>query len=215
MQQRATAATSITVIALGANASPDRAGNERRVLAAAARLRQALGRGLRVSPLWRSPAWPPGSGPPFVNAVAVLPRLLPPDRLLARLHRIEAGAGRVRAARWAARTLDLDLVASGPRIRPDRTTLWRWIALPPAAQGRRTPDSLLLPHPRMHERGFVLRPLAALAPRWRHPLLGRRVADLERALPPAARRGLRPLALRDGPPRRIRPAALVKGVRRA
>lgn len=205
----------LTIVALGANAAPRRSANRRRVLAGLAALRRVLGRGVVASPLWASPAWPPGSGPDFVNAVCVLPCRMAPAAVLARLHRIEAAAGRIRGARWSARSLDLDLIAAGGAVRPDRATLRRWIALDPAAQRRSTPDGLVLPHPRMQDRAFVLLPLLALAPGWRHPTLGRDVAGMAAALPRRARAGLRPLAARDGPARRVARDALANRARRS
>ncbi|MCX7385000.1 MAG: 2-amino-4-hydroxy-6-hydroxymethyldihydropteridine diphosphokinase, partial [Alphaproteobacteria bacterium] len=79
-------------------------------------------------------------------------------------HAIEARAGRVRGAANAARTLDLDIID--------------------IAGLRRDTPAPILPHPRAHERGFVLRPLADVAPGWVHPRLGRTVEDLLATLPP-------------------------------
>lgn len=84
------------------------------------------------------------SGPDFVNAVCALDTELPAAELLACLHDIEAGAGRVRSTPNAPRTLDLDLLAHGDQRCDDAT--------------------LQLPHPRAHERAFVLLPWAEIAP---------------------------------------------------
>lgn len=153
----------------------------------------ALGREAMRSRLWRSPAWPPG-GPDYVNAAMGLQVDLDASALLQSLHGIEARWGRERAARWEARTLDLDLLAWGDAVAPDPATQRRWRELPPEAQGREAPDALVLPHPRMQDRGFVLLPLAEVQPGWRHPLLGTTVAGMLAALPPRATEGVRPLA---------------------
>jgi 2-amino-4-hydroxy-6-hydroxymethyldihydropteridine diphosphokinase len=143
---------------------------------------------------WRTPAEPPGSGPDFVNGAARLETALAPEALLAALHGIEAALGRTRPARWAPRVCDLDLIAMDGTVLPDRATLERWMALDPAEARRLRPPRLILPHPRMHERAFVLLPLAEVAPGWRHPVTGRTVAEMCDILPQAARAGMAPLA---------------------
>ncbi len=87
--------------------------------------------------------------PPFVNAVARIETHLPPLALLQKLHAIERTAGRRRATRWGPRTLDLDIVDYHGLIR---------------SSGR-----LILPHPGIPERIFVLKPIAELVEEWRHP----------------------------------------------
>lgn len=158
----------------------------------------ALGTGpAALSRLWRSPAWPPG-GPAYVNAAMRLPVALAPEALLAALHRIEARFGRERVVRWGARTLDLDLLAVGDLVRPDAGTQGFWRALPPERQGREAPVGLVLPHPRLQDRAFVLLPLGEVAPRWRHPLLGLDVAAMAAALPEGTLAGVAPLANPEG-----------------
>ncbi len=95
---------------------------------------------------------------------------LAPQALLAMLHRVEAGMGRVRGERWAARIVDLDLLAYGNRR--------------VGQAGPNGHDGLVIPHPRMAERAFVLAPLADLAPDWRHPVLGKSATELLAALGP-------------------------------
>lgn len=144
------------------------------------------------SRFWRTPAWPLGSGPDYINAAAAMRTQHNPEATLAILHRIEADLGRRRdGGRWQARGIDLDLIAWGEAIRPDAVMQDAWRALPADEQQRRAPDRLILPHPRMQDRGFVLAPLAEVAPGWRHPRLGLTVAQMLAALPEAALDGMR------------------------
>lgn len=148
----------------------------------------------RVSRLWNSAAVPAGSGPDFVNAALTLRTALSAPQLLALLHRIEAALGRDRSSgRWSPRVLDLDLIALDDHVLPDVATQRAWMTLPPAQQQVRSPDRLILPHPRMQDRGFVLAPLAEIAPNWRHPVLNLTVRAMLNRLPAAARAGLHPL----------------------
>lgn len=101
--------------------------------------------GVAHSPWYRTaPVGGPPGQPDYINAVAALDTLLTPDELLNALQAIETAQGRVRSARWGARTLDLDLLLYGQRIRTDP-----W---------------LTLPHPRLHQRAFVLYPLHDIDP---------------------------------------------------
>lgn len=158
------------LVAIGANLpGPDGAPPVETCRRAAAALDRVLP-GVRLVALsgwWASDPVPPQPGAPrFVNGVARLrARGAPPDpaALLAALHRLEAAAGRERPYPNAPRTLDLDLIACGALLRD-------------------APDPVL-PHPRAHRRGFVLCPLAEVAPGWRHPRLGLSVEALIAALP--------------------------------
>jgi len=114
---------------------------------------------------------PASDQPWFVNGVIAVATALEPAALLAQMRRIEAEFGRVRGAANAARTLDLDLLAYGDRVE----------SLSPGwAPG--SPGGLILPHPRLAERAFVLLPLADIAPSWHHPVTGRSRAELIGAL---------------------------------
>lgn len=140
------------VIALGANlAGADGADPAATLTRAAQRLRRVPGLGaVRLSALFASAPVGGPSQPDYVNAVALARTRLAPATLLARLHRVEADFGRTREVRWGARTLDLDLVQYGdPGAGSDVTS---------------TTPELTLPHPRAHERAFVLRPWADVDP---------------------------------------------------
>jgi 2-amino-4-hydroxy-6-hydroxymethyldihydropteridine diphosphokinase len=105
---------------------------------------------------------PPGS-PPFLNGAALLETALTPDALLERLQRIERAHERLREVANGPRTLDLDLVLHGDALRDG--------------------PELTLPHPRAHQRAFVLVPAAEVAPQMLHPGLGRTLSELRDALP--------------------------------
>lgn len=150
-------------IALGANL-PSTAGPPARTLVAALGRLAALGIAVtRRSRLYRSPAWPRPEEPEFVNAAAEIATKLPPAELMDMLLRIEAEFGRKRAAANAPRSLDIDLLDYDGLV----------------AAGSPGP---VLPHPRLAERAFVLRPLAEIAPSWRHPASGRTIGELIAAL---------------------------------
>ncbi|TDL75006.1 2-amino-4-hydroxy-6-hydroxymethyldihydropteridine diphosphokinase [Palleronia sediminis] len=138
-----------------------------------------------VSGFYSNPAFPRGSGPDFVNAVASFVSDLAPGEVLARLHAAERRFGRERDLRWGPRTLDLDLVAAGDAVLPDGEAWARWAGLAPDRRGTEAPEGLILPHPRLAERAFVLIPMHDILPAWRHPATGASVAQMLDALPPA------------------------------
>ncbi|TWI04746.1 2-amino-4-hydroxy-6-hydroxymethyldihydropteridine diphosphokinase [Luteimonas cucumeris] len=126
---------------------------------------------LRASQLYRTPAWGMERQPDFINAVAMLDTRLAPQSLLEHLLAIECRHGRVRedGQRWGPRTLDLDLLLYGDAVTDQ--------------------PGLHVPHPQMHLRAFVLRPLVEIAPDAIIPGVGPAAAALE-AL---ADDGIRPL----------------------
>ncbi len=179
------------LIALGANLGGSVRKNAEAIHSAIGMIERMGVKATMTSNLWRTPAFPADSGPDFVNACARLETTLEPQALLDVLHEVEARLGRVRGVRWAARVIDIDLLAAGDRIVPDRMKVAFWMNLPPDDQRQLTPDELILPHPRMHERAFVLVPLAQIAPDWQHPVLKKTVRALEMALDPVERAAIR------------------------
>lgn len=182
-----------TLIALGANL-PSEAGPPAQTLSKAISALAGSGLVIRaVSRFFETPCFPAGAGPDYVNAALVARTTQTAPDILACLHAVEARFGRERQERWGMRTLDLDLLALGDRILPDRETQRHWMELPADRQRTQAPDRLVLPHPRMHERAFVLVPLCDVAPDWRHPVLGRTVRQMTAALAPSALAELRAL----------------------
>jgi 2-amino-4-hydroxy-6-hydroxymethyldihydropteridine diphosphokinase len=126
---------------------------------------------LRLSPVYETdPVGPPQ--PPYLNMVAELETELSPKGLLAEMLRVEKALGRERRERWGPRTLDLDLLLYGDLVLEEA--------------------GLSVPHPRLHERAFVLVPLLDLLPEGRHPLLGQSFAELLASLDASS---VRPLVL--------------------
>ena len=137
-------------IAFGANLSNPK-------LTFKAAIKALEGRGVvlvKLSALWQSPAWPPGSGQPdYINACAEVDFNGEARGLLDILHEVEAEFGRERTVKNAARALDLDLLDFRGWVIEDE-------------------GGMIVPHPRMLTRGFVLFPLAEIASDWRDPVKG-------------------------------------------
>jgi 2-amino-4-hydroxy-6-hydroxymethyldihydropteridine diphosphokinase len=152
------------LIGLGANLPHPTTGGPAATLAAALGMLEEAGVAVtRRSRWYSSPAWPPSDQPRYVNGVAVVDTTLGAATLLAALQSVESRLGRVRSVPNAARTIDLDLLAYHEQITCE-------------------PD-LVLPHPRLHERAFVLLPMADVAPDWRHPVTGMPLERLIALLP--------------------------------
>lgn len=147
----------------------------------------------KQSQWYSAPAFPAGSGSEYVNGVVEIESCLQPNAILAALHNIESELGRTRPKRWASRVIDLDLLAYGAEIAPNPATFTHWQRLPLVEQLQAAPEGLILPHPRLQDRAFVLKPLAEIAPAWQHPVLGKSANALLAELPAEARDEIRPL----------------------
>jgi len=181
------------VIAAGSNLSHQDHISESIVSQAITAVASLTGSEPLVSRFYRTLAFPAGSGPDFVNAAFAVDWTGSPEDLLALLHRVETDAGRTRTNRWEARVLDLDLVALGDCVRPDAATQTAWRTMPLDQAAACAPERLILPHPRLQERGFVLVPMADIAPGWQHPLTGQTVAGMLAALPEEELVEIRPI----------------------
>lgn len=151
------------LIALGANL-PSRFGSPYQTLQAAKRsIENQDIRIISESRTWITAPVPVSDQPWYHNEVIAVNTALSPYALLEVLQGIENDFGRVRTVRNAPRLLDLDLVAYGDTIldKPE----------------------LIVPHPRMHQRAFVLRPLSDITPVWHHPLTGQSLADMLMRIP--------------------------------
>ncbi|MBO1323660.1 2-amino-4-hydroxy-6-hydroxymethyldihydropteridine diphosphokinase [Acetobacter sp. TBRC 12305] len=151
--------TPLALIAIGANLPRDGRTALQTCQHAVDLLRAVPGVALKaVSHWYESAPQPPSGQPPYVNGMVLCATTLDPFALLDVLQHIETHNGRERSVPNAARTLDLDLVAYD-------------------AQCLDT-DRLVLPHPRAHERAFVLRPLHDVMPDWVHPRSGAALAQM-------------------------------------
>ena len=146
------------LVALGSNRRHGTYGAPAEVVKAAARALAAHGIAVeRLSPIRSTPALGP-AGRGFANAAALVVTEHDPSALLHILKQVERAFGRRRGRRWGPRVLDLDII------------LW--------AEGWWADGALTVPHPEFRKRGFVLAPLAGIAPGWRDPLSGATVRQL-------------------------------------
>jgi 2-amino-4-hydroxy-6-hydroxymethyldihydropteridine diphosphokinase len=165
------------LLALGGNLR-GRWGGPAESIPRACRILEAAGlKVVRASSLYLTEAVGRGRQTPYLNVVVMVSGACAPGALLRMCKRIERSAGRRQSPPMQARPLDIDILDCGGRR----------LGWPPL---RRERGRLILPHPLLHLRTFVLVPLMEVAPQWRHPVLGRRPKALLARLPPKARTGV-------------------------
>lgn len=147
---------------------------------------------LKMSVIYTTPSFPSG-GPDYANGAAVVAFGGNAEELLIKLHEIESLFDRVRDERWGARTMDLDLLAVGQTVLPDMKTVKHWMDLALNEQATAAPVELILPHPRLQDRAFVLIPLADVAPDWVHPILKKTVSQMLNELPEDQKKSILPV----------------------
>ena len=111
--------------------------------------------------------------------------------MLQKLHEIEEKFDRQRVSRWSARTLDLDLLALEAQVLPSKEIFQEWYNLPLSEQREKIPSELIVPHPRIQEREFVLLPLLDIQPNWTHPILNKTVLQLCEELPEKIKKNIK------------------------
>ena len=183
----------IFAIALGANGADSIETVKTVVLRAVEALKADKNMGIMaVARLYQSKAFPKNSGVDYINTVVIGRCFRSPKQILTDLHGLEATFGRTPktlgfggqdANRWAARVLDLDLLFYGAQVLPNAEVFGQWRGLALSEQMRIAPTELILPHPRIQDRAFVLRPLADVAPDWQHPVLGKTAGQMLEDLP--------------------------------
>ncbi|WP_417451721.1 2-amino-4-hydroxy-6-hydroxymethyldihydropteridine diphosphokinase [Kordiimonas sp.] len=165
-------------LAFGGNL-PSRAGTPKETIQAAVARLETRGFDLvKLSHFYRSPAVTLDvrtCAPAYTNAAAWMQCTLVPEQILAITQSVEREFGRKPGARWTARPLDIDLLAAGQVVLPSREI---WQRLASSEDIAAILPEPVVPHPRLHLRGFVLAPLLDLIPGWIHPVLGENIAQL-------------------------------------
>ena len=133
---------------------------------------------IKVSSFWESKSYPNKNQPNFINAVSEVQSILNPHQTLCSLKKIEIILGRKINSRWGNRVIDLDILAAGSLILPNLRIFNKWLKMPLQHQMQNQPNQLILPHPRIQDRLFVLKPLSEIDPNWIHPVLNKKPYEL-------------------------------------
>ena len=166
------------IMAMGSNQGLSSSSSSDVLSAALSSIAVSVGPITSLSRFFQTPAFPEGSGPDFVNAALMVRAQGSAHEILEKLHAIEHELGRVRETRWGQRTVDIDLIAVEQNIVPDSETFKKWQLLPFSQQTQIAPDRLILPHPRMQDRAFVLGPMMDVCRDWVHPVIQKSVSQM-------------------------------------
>ena len=121
--------------------------------------------------------------PVYLNVGLKFNSNLEPLQLLKLTSLLERKYERKREGRWKPRTCDIDIILCDQLILPNKSNFERWLKLDLAEQKKLTPRELILPHPRLQERSFFLKPLIDLQPNWIHPFLKQKAKEMLDSLP--------------------------------
>ena len=160
------------LIGLGSNLTTEEYASSREILEAAIdALKSHNIVPIKCSRFYETEPVPKSDQPWFVNSVISVETALEPRALLRVLHDIESGLGRVRRERWEARIIDLDLLNYDEQVMPDLKS-WQ------KAASDFLMSEAIIPHPRLHERSFVLQPISDIDPDWIHPVFKKNVKTM-------------------------------------
>lgn len=147
----------------------------------------------KKSKLYSSLSFPDPRKPKYINGCVQISVSCSASDVLKRLKQIEKKMGRQKKYRWDSRVCDLDLLSFDNQVTPNVETFNHWYKMPLEHQIVEKPVQLLLPHPRIQDRAFVLKPLLEFAASWRHPVLNRTVKEMFNFLPELERDCVMPI----------------------
>ena len=138
---------------------------------------------LKKSQIYSSLAFPDPKKPAYLNGCLQILVNCGPNDVLCKLKAIETKMGRRTNHRWGSRICDLDLLSFESKVLPSSEIFNHWYRMPFKNQLLEKPDELLLPHPRIQDRAFVLKPLLDVAAGWMHPVHNLTVKEMFNFLP--------------------------------
>ena len=174
----------IAFVSFGGNIKSPIGDPRETILAAIKKLSMNSLKMLKISNFYSTPAIPIGSGPTFINVVAKVQSNLNANELLNEFHLTETVFNRQRSKRWGSRTLDIDLLALEDQVFPSKAEFLKWFKLSKKDQTKYIPKNLILPHPRIQDRAFVLLPFKEIDENWVHPVLKKSITVMLSELDP-------------------------------